>query len=142
MVRDHEPEAPISYEMFFNDRNALLKISESGPLKSFSYQRLKLLEHRFDCYLQLNKAREMAQTTGDRMDWSKVAKVDTHIHLAAAFTSAQLFEFIEHKLEDHPEDIVALKDGKGLTLKDLFLSCDIDPHNLTMASLDKQAGRV
>lgn len=50
------------YEEFVADRTTILNIViQSGAMKSFSYARLKLLEHRFDCYLQLNKAREAEQ---------------------------------------------------------------------------------
>ena len=138
-VPGFQVESLASYERFSKDREIVLLASSSGPLKSFSYQRLKLLEHRFECYLQLNKTREQEQTKGDRMDWSKVAKVDTHIHLAAAFTTAHLFRFIQQKLMHCPDDIVAQKEGKGLTLRSLFVACNIDPANLTMASLDTQA---
>ena len=76
-VADSECLIP-SYEQFYADRPALIHFAESGSAKTYCYLRLKLLEHRFDCYLQLNKARELDQTKNDRMDWSKVAKVSLH----------------------------------------------------------------
>lgn len=128
-----------SYADFIRDRDQVLRFAASGPLKSFTYTRLKLMEHRFECFLQLNKLRELEQTKMDRQDWTKVAKVDTHIHLAAAMTSPMLFEFIQHKLRTCPDDLVSRKDGNEISLKALFESAHLDAENLSMASLDTQA---
>jgi AMP deaminase len=73
---------------------------------------------------------------------SKVAKVDTHIHLAAAFTSTHLFKFIQHKLKEEPSTIVAKRDGKDVTLSELFVACNIDPLNISISSLDTQADNL
>lgn len=37
------------------------------------------------------------------MDFERVAKVDTHIHLAAAMTSKHLINFVNKKIQEHPD---------------------------------------
>lgn len=93
------------------------------------------MEHRFDAYLQLNKARENAATKDDRTDFAKVAKVDTHIHLAAGATSAHLLDFIKRKLSQFPDEKVT----PDATLRDLFNSAKLDPQDLSIHLLDTQA---
>ncbi len=91
-------------------------------------------------FVQLNKAREVEQIRGDRTDWQSVSKVDTHIHLAAGFTATHLFSFIRDKLHNTPDDVVSrTKEGKDLTLLDIFVAARIDPTKLALNMLDVQA---
>ena len=62
----------------------LRKIAASGPVKSFSFKRLAVLEQRFNLHVLLNGWRELAaQKSVPHRDFYNVRKVDTHVHHSA-----------------------------------------------------------
>jgi len=75
------PFEPIDVEDFFQDLLALKKIVTSGPVGSYSYKRLALLESKFRLHVMLNEDKELeAQRSVPHRDFYNVRKVDTHIH--------------------------------------------------------------
>ena len=121
---------------FCEDYNKLREMSGNGILKTLTYQRLKLLEHKFDVHRSLNKSREQDSSVKDPKDFSNIVKVDTHIHLAAAMTPKHLFEFIKKKVKNHSSDVVYKdKEGKEVTLKEMFEKENIDIDSISVASL-------
>jgi hypothetical protein len=65
------------FEEYLNDFLRLYEICASGPAKTFSYDRLKILEYRFLLHESLNAKREREAIRIDPKDFSNVIKVDT-----------------------------------------------------------------
>ncbi len=51
-----------------------------------------------------------------------ITQVDTHIHHSACMHQKHLLRFIKHKLRKEPEEVVIFRDGKYLTLREVFES--------------------
>lgn len=49
-----------SLDQYYRDLTRCLKIATFGPLKTFSYKRLKLLEAKFNLHVLLNEDAEFA----------------------------------------------------------------------------------
>ena len=121
----------------------------SGPVKTYSYKRLQVLEARFHLHKLLNSDRELeAQKsvphryvislyTGgliilnplshsyrekkwQHSDFYNIRKVDTHVHHSACMHLKHLLRFIKHKLKTCGGEIVAFRDGQFMTLKEVF----------------------
>jgi AMP deaminase len=132
----------IEWDEYLTHYTELIKIIEDGPVKSLSYERMKLLELRFKLHLLLNREREKEASVYDPKDFDTVTKVDTHIHLAAAMTEKHLTEFIKTKLREFPDEIVQIgKSGKE-TLKEVFQREGLDNHGIELTAniIDVHAG--
>lgn len=94
-------------------------------------------------------------------DFYNVRKVDTHVHLSSAMNQKvhaliispvaplliefvpplgyhlqHLLKFIKRKLREYPHDIVIHRDGRYLTLKEVFESLNLSPYQLSVDTLD------
>lgn len=49
-------------------------------------------------------------------------QVDTHVHHSACMHQKHLLRFIKSKLRKEPDEVVIFRDGKWLTLKEVFES--------------------
>ena len=49
-------------------------------------------------------------------------QVDTHIHHSACMHQKHLLRFIKSKLRKEPDEVVIFRDGKYLTLREVFES--------------------
>jgi len=67
--------------------------------------------------------------------------VDTHIHAAACMSQKHLLTFIQTTCKTEAERVVLEKDGRGVTLREVFHSLSMDPYDLTVDSLDVHAVR-
>lgn len=84
----------------------------SGPVKSYSFKRLKLLESKFKLHCLLNDARELEATKSvPHRDFYNVRKVDTHVHHSACMNAKHLLRFIKSKLRNCPQEVVVFRDG-------------------------------
>ena len=69
----HVPGTP---EDFFSDLHNILKVLALGPVKTFCYQRLMLLEQKFNLHVMMNADREyLAQKSAPHRDFYNVRKV-------------------------------------------------------------------
>lgn len=66
-------------------------------------------------------------------------QVDTHIHAAACMNQKHLLQFIQDTCNTEGDRVVMEKDGKKLTLKQVFQNLHMDPYDLTVDSLDVHA---
>lgn len=61
-------------------------------------------------------------------------QVDTHVHHSACMHQKHLLRFIKSKLRKEPDEVVIFRDGKWLTLKEVFESLHLTgcaaPHAL------------
>ena len=74
-------------------------------------------------------------------DFYNVRKVDTHIHLSACMNQKHLLRFIKKKLKVEGETVVLTRDGKDMTLSEVFKSMDMTAYDLSIDALDLHAGQ-
>lgn len=110
-----------SLDEYYDDMSTLFQIRSSGPVSSYCYQRLRLLQTKFELYSMVSGDQESQEAidAGHR-DFYNVRKVDTHIHHSAAMNAKHLLRFMKKKLRVASDDIVEIKDGKNRTLKNVF----------------------
>ncbi|CAD7963384.1 unnamed protein product [Amoebophrya sp. A120] len=134
---------PALFHEFCQDEAKLRNISTSGTVKSFCRRELGLLARSFSIHKLLNsQSREQRQVQQSKGDFYRLAKVDTHVHLAAAMTANHLLDFIQRKYREHGDEIVLVdrKTKEGLTLKQVFAKSGIHSADaMTVDSLDVQA---
>eukprot|EP00698_Gefionella_okellyi_P012837 TRINITY_DN3486_c0_g1_i1.p1 TRINITY_DN3486_c0_g1~~TRINITY_DN3486_c0_g1_i1.p1 ORF type:complete len:784 (+),score=142.57 TRINITY_DN3486_c0_g1_i1:28-2352(+) len=127
---------------YFTDLAIINKIIAFGPAKSFTYNRLKLLDAKFNMYQLLNEEKEfMEQKSVPGRDFYNVRKVDTHIHHSSSMNQKHLLKFIKRKLREAPDDVVIYRDGHLLTLREVFESINMSPHDLSVDTLDVHADK-
>ncbi|BBG94172.1 AMP deaminase, putative / myoadenylate deaminase, putative [Prunus dulcis] len=127
---------------FFTDMHYLLKVLSIGNVRSACHHRLRFLEEKFRVHLLLNADREfLAQKSAPHRDFYNVRKVDTHVHHSACMNQKHLLSFIKSKLKKEPDEVVIFRDGKYLTLKEVFESLDLTGHDLNVDLLDVHADK-
>ena len=125
---------------FYMDLDAILTISSDGPSKSFAFRRLQYLEGKFNLYVLLNEYQETADTKKvPHRDFYNVRKVDTHVHHSACMNQKHLLRFIKSKMKKHPNEVVLFRDGKHLTLAEVFASINLTAYDLSIDTLDMHA---
>eukprot|EP00191_Tetraselmis_sp_GSL018_P022328 CAMPEP_0177621418 /NCGR_PEP_ID=MMETSP0419_2-20121207/27575_1 /TAXON_ID=582737 /ORGANISM="Tetraselmis sp., Strain GSL018" /LENGTH=738 /DNA_ID=CAMNT_0019121335 /DNA_START=158 /DNA_END=2371 /DNA_ORIENTATION=- len=70
-----------------------------------------------------------------------VRKVDTHIHHSACMHQKHLLRFIKSKLKKEPDEVVIFRDGKYLTLREVFESLNLTAYDLNVDTLDMHADK-
>lgn len=122
---------------FFMDLNIVKEVSEDGPIKSFAFRELQILDGKFNLYTLENSYAEMIKSKGvPHRDFYNVRKVDTHVHHSACMNSKHLLRFIKCKLKKSASDVVMFRDGKEMTLQDVFDSLDMTAYDLSIDTLD------
>ena len=122
---------------FYMDLDEILRISSEGPTKSFAFRRLQFLEGKFNLYFLLNEYQEIADSKRvPHRDFYNVRKVDTHVHHSSCMNQKHLLRFIKSKMKKCPDEIVMYRDGKHLTLKEVFESINLTAYDLSIDTLD------
>eukprot|EP00056_Hartaetosiga_gracilis_P001092 m.42225 g.42225 ORF g.42225 m.42225 type:complete len:811 (+) comp10493_c0_seq1:78-2510(+) len=130
----------ISVDRYLDDLNFILSLISDGPTKSFCHQRIKLLMEKFKIHVMVNLQAEIAEQKRTKTrDFYTIPKVDTHIHLSACMHQRHLLEFIKRKAREHGDEEVIVRDGKTLTLTEVFESIQTDPEKMTLDALDVHA---
>ncbi|KZF23839.1 AMP deaminase [Xylona heveae TC161] len=125
---------------FYMDLDEILNVSSDGPSKSFAFRRLQYLEGKFNLYVLLNEYQEMADSKKvPHRDFYNVRKVDTHVHHSACMNQKHLLRFIKSKMKKSPDEVVLFRDGKHLTLKEVFESINLTAYDLSIDTLDMHA---
>ncbi|KAI9719207.1 MAG: AMP deaminase [Chrysothrix sp. TS-e1954] len=125
---------------YYMDLESVLNASSDGPSKSFAYRRLQYLEGKFSLYVLLNEYQEMADSKKvPHRDFYNVRKVDTHVHHSACMNQKHLLRFIKSKMRKCPDEKVLIRDGKVLTLKEVFESIQLTAYDLSIDTLDMHA---
>jgi AMP deaminase len=126
---------------FYIDLDAILDVSSDGPSKSFAFRRLQYLEGKFNLYYLLNEYQEIADSKKvPHRDFYNVRKVDTHVHHSACMNQKHLLRFIKSKMKKSPDEIVLFRDGKHLTLREVFESINLTAYDLSIDTLDMHVG--
>ncbi|KAK7274693.1 hypothetical protein RIF29_15790 [Crotalaria pallida] len=127
---------------FFTDMHYILKVMSVGNVRSACHHRLRFLEEKFRLHLLLNADREfLAQKSAPHRDFYNIRKVDTHIHHSACMNQKHLVRFIRSKLREEPDEVVIFRDGKYMTLKEVFESLDLTGYDLNVDLLDVHADK-
>jgi AMP deaminase len=125
---------------FYIDLEKILAVSSDGPCKSFAFRRLQYLEGKFNLYALLNEYQETAESKRvPHRDFYNVRKVDTHVHHSACMNQKHLLRFIKSKMKKCPDEVVLFRDGKRLTLKEVFESINLTAYDLSIDTLDMHA---
>ncbi len=115
----------------------------AGPLISYSFKRLEVLSAKFNLHVLLNETRELeAQKSVPHRDFYNCRKVDTHVHHSACMNQKHLLRFIKHKLKCCPNDAVVFRDGRFLTLGEVFKSLNLTAYDLSIDTLDMHANNT
>ena len=132
--------APVSVATYYTHFTELMRLLHDGETRSMTYRRLKLLEARFDLHTMLNASAENeVQRAVPHRDFYNCRKVDTHVHHSACMNQKKLLRFIKKKLRTCPEELVCKRDGKLLTLLEVFASLEMTPYDLSIDTLDMHA---
>lgn len=125
---------------FYMDLETILAVSAAGPAKSFAYRRLQYLEGKFGLYTLLNEYQETADTKRvPHRDFYNVRKVDTHVHHSACMNQKHLLRFIKSKMKKCPQEKVLMRDGRHLSLAEVFESIKLSAYDLSIDTLDMHA---
>ncbi|KAG2702230.1 hypothetical protein I3760_06G080900 [Carya illinoinensis] len=131
-----------SSTQFFTDMHHLLKVLSIGNVRSVCHHRLRFLEEKFRLHLLLNADGEfLAQKSAPHRDFYNIRKVDTHVHHSACMNQKHLLRFIKSKLKKEPDEVVIFRDGKYMTLKEVFESLELTGHDLNVDLLDVHADK-
>jgi AMP deaminase len=110
---------------------------------SYAYKRLAVLSAKFNLHVLLNSDRELeAQKSVPHRDFYNCRKVDTHVHHSACMNQKHLLRFIKHKLKKHPNEAVIFRDGRFLTLGEVFMSLNLTAYDLSIDTLDMHANNT
>ncbi|KAK3995391.1 hypothetical protein QBC44DRAFT_25057 [Cladorrhinum sp. PSN332] len=125
---------------YYVDLENIISVSSDGPSKSFAFRRLQYLEGKFNLYQLLNEYQETADSKKvPHRDFYNVRKVDTHVHHSACMNQKHLLRFIKSKMKKFPDEIVLFRDGKHLTLAEVFESINLTAYDLSIDTLDMHA---
>ncbi|KAL7932888.1 hypothetical protein V8C35DRAFT_305738 [Trichoderma chlorosporum] len=125
---------------FYMDLDSILTASSDGPSKSFAFRRLQYLEGKFNLYSLLNEYQETADSKKvPHRDFYNVRKVDTHVHHSASMNQKHLLRFIKSRMKKNPDEVVVFRDGKHLTLAEVFASINLTAYDLSIDTLDMHA---
>lgn len=129
-----------SIKDYYMDCDTILNVLADGPLKSWTYRRLMYLESLFEQHVLMNESAELSdQKKVPHRDFYNVRKVDTHIHHSSCMNAKHLLRFIKSKLKNSPNDVVIYRDGKYLTLQQVFESLNLTAYDLSIDTLDMHA---
>ncbi|SZF04983.1 unnamed protein product [Blumeria hordei] len=129
-----------SLREFYIDLEEILNVSSDGPSKSFAFRRLQYLDGKFNLYVLLNGYQEIADSKRvPHRDFYNVRKVDTHVHHSACMNQKHLLRFIKSKMKKCPDEVVMFRDGKYLTLAEVFQSINLTAYDLSIDTLDMHA---
>ncbi|GAV54091.1 hypothetical protein ZYGR_0AK05930 [Zygosaccharomyces rouxii] len=125
---------------YYMDLERVIALSSDGPAKSFAFRRLQYLEARWNLYYLLNEFQETGVSKRNpHRDFYNVRKVDTHVHHSACMNQKHLLRFIKHKLRHNGEENVIFRDGKILSLDEVFKSLNLSGYDLSIDTLDMHA---
>ncbi|OMJ26350.1 AMP deaminase [Smittium culicis] len=129
-----------SVKEFYEDYDFIMSLVHNGPIKTWTYKRLKYLEARWQMYLQLYELQERLESKNvPHRDFYNVRKVDTHVHLASCMNQKHLLRFIKFKIRTESDKQVIIRDNKMLTLKEVFQSLNLTAYEISIDTLDMHA---
>ena len=150
---DTPSATPLSFEVptlaeVYQDLDRLTRIRSSGPVGSYTYGRLRLLEAQFNIHTMMNGETETEEIQANpHRDFYNVRKVDTHIHHSAAANGKHLLRFIKKKAKKFGHEVVHVEKDREtgeecpLTLLQVFDKLKLKPYDLNIDKLAVMADR-
>ena len=144
VYKSEESETPLLHvptlRDFYMDLDEVQEVASDGPTKSFAFRELEILEGRFTLHTLENGYQETADSKkAPHRDFYNVRKVDTHVHHSACMNQKHLLRFIKSKMKKSPNETVMFRDGKHLTLREVFESINLTAYDLSIDTLDMHA---
>ncbi|XP_065828856.1 uncharacterized protein [Oscarella lobularis] len=136
---DDQPrwESHSSAADFYQDLHAFNMVATHGPIRSYCWKRLQVLDAKYRLYKLEKEADEANTLKHTARDFENVAKVDTHIHHSACMSVKELFDYMKLKLKTAENEIVFTEaDGKDVSLKEVFSSMNLTAESLSLDALD------
>ena len=125
---------------YYVDCEFAASVVNDGPTKTLTFRRLRYLQAQFQIYLMLNEQKEgEEQKLARHRDFYNVRKVDTHVHHSSCMNCKHLLRFIKSRLKKNGEDVVIFRDGKYLTLSEVFQSLNLSAYDLSIDVFDMHA---
>ena len=122
---------------YYKAMDDIQRVSSDGPTKSFAYRQLDILEGKFQLYFLVNSYAETADCKKvPHRDFYNVRKVDTHVHHSACMNQKHLLRFIKSKMKKCQHEVVMFRDGKEMTLQQVFDSIQLSAYDLSIDTLD------
>ena len=136
----NEDELPLidvpDLRTFYKAMDDIQNASSDGPTKSFAYRQLDILEGKFQLYFLVNSYQETAECKKvPHRDFYNVRKVDTHVHHSACMNQKHLLRFIKSKMKKSPNEVVMFRDGRELSLHEVFNSIQLNAYDLRYVSV-------
>lgn len=133
-----------SVDEFYQDMDFLHDLRSSGPVQTYCFNRLQLIQTKFELHGMVHTTTERNELKSNcHRDFYNVRKVDTHIHHSAAMNAKFLLRFIRRKARFCPDDVVMLtKDGKPVTLAEVFRDLGVNPADLSLDKLNVMADKT
>eukprot|EP00834_Sanchytrium_tribonematis_P000483 NODE_9_length_64580_cov_1.431941.p10 type:complete len:460 gc:universal NODE_9_length_64580_cov_1.431941:18059-19438(+) len=129
-----------SFGDYYRDLEYIIDVISDGPAKTFAFRRLRYLESKFQMYTLVNESQEISETKlNSHRDFYNVRKIDTHIHLSSSMNQKHLLRFIKSKIKKNSDEVVIFRDGKHLTLAEVFKSLGLQAYDLSIDTLDMHA---
>jgi AMP deaminase len=129
---------------FYNDMDFLHDLRSSGPVQTYCFNRLQLIQTKFELHGMVHTTTERNEMKSNcHRDFYNVRKVDTHIHHSAAMNAKFLLRFIRRKARFYGDDVVMLfKEGKPVTLREVFEDLGVNPADLSLDKLNVMADKT
>lgn len=136
----HSIAIPVAARVFYADLHDLTSMMNNAPYSTFAHRRLKLLQEKFSLYQMLNAEKEFLSIKAlSHRDFYNVRKIDNHVHHSACMNQKHLLRFIKKRVREEGDDPVIERDGKVLSLKEVFESLGLSPYDLNIDVLDMHA---
>ena len=133
-----------SVDEFYTDMDFLHDLRTSGPVQTYCFNRLQLIQTKFELHGMVHTTTERNEMKSNcHRDFYNVRKVDTHIHHSAAMNAKFLLRFIRRKARQFPDDLVMLdREGKPVTLRQVFEDLGVNPADLSLDKLNVMADKT
>ena len=133
-----------SVDEFYADMDFLFNLRSSGPVQTYCFNRLQLIQTKFELHGMVHTTTERNELKSNcHRDFYNVRKVDTHIHHSASMNAKFLLRFIRRKARFYADDIVMLsKNKREVTLREVFEDLRVDPADLSLDKLNVMADKT
>lgn len=123
---------------FVDDYHRICEIAHDKVTNSFCHHTLRTIQHLADVHIHMHWRREEEEIQNSRNDFFSITKVDTHVHLSAAFSPLDLLQYMKKQITHYSDEIAY----NGRTLTEICKQVDISAENLTLGKLGIQANEA
>jgi AMP deaminase len=123
---------------FVDDYHRICEIAHDKVTNSFCHHTLRTIQHLSDVHIHMHWMREEEELQNSKSDFFNTTKVDTHVHLSAAFAPLDLLGYMRKQITEHSDEIAC----KGRTLAEICEQVDLSAETLTLGKLGIQANEA